>query len=452
MRWLLLKDLQILRRSPLLSGMLVVYPIVIALMIGFALSSPAGKPKVAFYTAVPPGHGTINFGSQKIDVSSYANELLGSIQPLKVHSEAAAVADVRSGRALAAVIVPADITRQVQSLVRQGVGSPTVQLILNSVDPVERQYVQDAIDSRLAEVESAVSRQVLHVAVTDLQQVLGGGVIAFLGQDFHLLGLRRSRAIVDATIASLPRSSPLLPALRQVSAFAGLAIDGLAFANPVLGSIGSPLTVDETQLAGRTTPTRSYAVAIAVIVSLMFVAVLLAAGSLALERSENAYTRLVRGLTSPGILLSEKVVLAAGCAAAVALVMSAAVAAFVGLEWSRFELWVAAIVLAAVAFAALGTAIGALAREVSAASLMAFLVALPVAFVALVPADAVSGGVRTLLAVVAFLFPFKPALEAIDNAFTGVAPGIGLPLLHLAVLGGVYWLVARVGLRRFAAV
>ena len=40
MRWLLLKDLQILRRSPLLVGLLVVYPIAVALMIGFAAKGP----------------------------------------------------------------------------------------------------------------------------------------------------------------------------------------------------------------------------------------------------------------------------------------------------------------------------------------------------------------------------------------------------------------------------
>ncbi|MEA2184942.1 MAG: hypothetical protein QOF69_4127, partial [Solirubrobacteraceae bacterium] len=34
MRWLLLKDLQILRRSPLLVGLLVIYPVAIALLIG----------------------------------------------------------------------------------------------------------------------------------------------------------------------------------------------------------------------------------------------------------------------------------------------------------------------------------------------------------------------------------------------------------------------------------
>ena len=73
MRWLLVKDLQILRRSPLLVGLLIVYPIAIALMIGFALSSPPGKPKVAVYNEVAPGTGQISFGNQEINISSYAS-------------------------------------------------------------------------------------------------------------------------------------------------------------------------------------------------------------------------------------------------------------------------------------------------------------------------------------------------------------------------------------------
>jgi hypothetical protein len=82
---------------------------------------------------------------------------------------------------------------------------------------------------------------------------------------------------------------------------------------------------------------------------------------------------------------------------------------------------------------------------------MAFLVSLPIAFVALVPASAVSGALKTVLDVVAFLFPFKPALQAIANAFSGTAPGIGLPLLHLAVLAVIFGGLATVAMRRFAA-
>jgi ABC-type transport system involved in multi-copper enzyme maturation permease subunit len=449
-RWLLVKDLQILRRSPLMVGLLVVYPIAIALMIGFALSSPPGKPKVAFYNEVAPGKGQIAFGSQQINIAHYAKDLFQSIDPIRVHSEAEAIAKVRDGEALAALIIPSDIAQQIQSLVTSGVGNPTVQLILNSNDPIERQFVDQAISTRLAEVEQAVSKQVLRVAVADLQKVLNGGSIQILGANVNLLGLRNSRTILQGSISSLPRGSTVGVALKQVVAFANLAIQGLGFASPVLGSIGTPLTVSETQLAGRTTPTATYAVSIAVIVSLMFVTLLLAAGMLAIERSEHTYSRLIRGLVSPGRLLSEKVVLAAGCAAVLALVMAACVSLFVSLQWSRFELWVVALALGGLAFGALGVAIGGLAREVSAASLMAFLVSLPIAFVALVPASAVSGGLKTVLDVVAFVFPFKPALEAASNAFSGASPGIGWPLVHLAGLTIVFALVARLTLGRFA--
>jgi ABC-2 type transport system permease protein len=451
MRWLLVKDLQIMRRSPLLVALLVIYPIAVALMIGFAISSPPGKPKVAFYTEVAPGKSKLKFGSQQINIAKYAKELFKSIQPLKVHSRAAAIAKVRNGQALGALIVPGDIISQLQSLVRTGVGSPSVELILNSKDPVESQFVQQAIATRLNDVEQAVSAQVLRLATTDLRQVLNGGTINFAGQNFHLLGLRNANTILRGAIASLPKNSPLRPAIGQVVSFAQLAIEGLGFANPVLGSIGRPLTVDQTQLQGRTTPIDSYAVAIAVVLSLMLVTLLLAAGMLALERSEHAYTRLVRGLVTPLRLLAEKIALAAGCAGLLALVMAALVSTFVHLDWARFELWVVALGLGALAFGALGVAIGALAREVSGASLMAFLVSLPIAFVALVPSDAVSSAVGTALSVIAFLFPFKAALQAASNAFTGTAPGIGWPLVHLAVLVAVFAALARMAARRLAS-
>jgi ABC-2 type transport system permease protein len=130
--------------------------------------------------------------------------------------------------------------------------------------------------------------------------------------------------------------------------------------------------------------------------------------------------------------------------------MAAFVSIFVHLEWSRFELWVVALVFAAAAFGALGVAIGAVAREVASASLFALLVSLPVAFVALVPASAVSGGLKSVLDFVAFLFPFKAALQALSNAFSGASPGMLGPLAHLLVLTLVYGTLARVALRRFA--
>ncbi|MGO9898540.1 MAG: ABC transporter permease [Solirubrobacteraceae bacterium] len=451
MRWLLIKDLQILKRSPLLVGMLVIYPVVIALMIGLAFSSPPGKPKVAFLSEIKSATGRLQFGARQIDIAGFTKQLLGAIQPITVRSRSEAIEKVRSGQALAALIVPADLPAQINGLVTQGIGNPTVDLILNSKDPIERQFVDAAIQSQLIEVEQAVSKQLLKLALTDLQQVLDGGTLNFVGQNYPLLGLRDSRAIIEGTIATLPRGSALIPALRQVVRFAGLAIEGLGFAGPVLGTIGTPVSVDELTLAGKTTPIASYAVAIAVVVSLMFVTLLLAAAMLALERSQNTFSRLIRGLVAPGVLLGEKILLAACCAAAATLAMAAAVSLFVHLDWSRSPLWVLAIGLAAVAFASLGVAIGAIARDVSAASLMAFLLSLPIAFVALVPASAVSGTLDTALTAISFLFPFRAGLDAVNNALTGGSPSLGLPLVHLLGLTIAFWALGRLALRRFAA-
>lgn len=451
MRWLLIKDLQILKRSPLLVGMLIVYPVLIALMIGFALSSPPGKPKVAFLSEVKAGTGRLRFGSQQIDISSYTKQLFNVIEPITVHTRSEAIAKVRSGEATAALIVPADLPAQIESLVTQGVGEPSLDLILNTRDPIERQFANAAIQTQLGTIEQAVSQQILKVAVTDLQQVLDGGTINLVGRDIPLLGLRDSRTIIQGTIATLPRGSPLVPALRQVVAFADLAIEGLGFASPVLGTIGTPISVNEITLSGRTTPIASYAVAIAVVVSLMFVTLLIAAGMLALERSQNTYARLVRGLVAPGALLAEKIVLAAGCATLATLAMAAGVSLFVHLDWARIPLWVLAIGLVGLAFASLGVAIGAAARDVSTASLMAFLISLPIAFIALVPASAVSGTLHAVLAAISFVFPFRAGLDAVNNALTGGEPSLWVPLVHLLGLTIVFWALARLALRRFAA-
>jgi ABC-2 type transport system permease protein len=189
-------------------------------------------------------------------------------------------------------------------------------------------------------------------------------------------------------------------------------------------------------------------VAISVAISLMFITVLLAAGTLALEREENAFLRLVRGLVSRTGLLVEKAGLAAICSLLVTLLMLALLELFVDLDWARFPLWLAGIAAAALAFAALGLAIGALTREVRAASLLAFMLSLPIAFLALVPSGAVSAGLYDVIQVISGAFPFAPTLDAMDAALND-AGDIWLPLLHLALLALAFGAISRVALRRF---
>jgi ABC-2 type transport system permease protein len=184
-----------------------------------------------------------------------------------------------------------------------------------------------------------------------------------------------------------------------------------------------------------------------VTVSLMFVAVLLSAGGVAIEREEHTLARLLRGLVSRRALLVEKAALGGLCGLAVAFAMLAGIGAFVTLDWGRVGLWLLALAVGAVAFGALGTAIGALAREVRAASLLAFLLSLPLALLALVPSGSVARGFYDAIGAISFVFPFKAALQALDAAVNRSAPALGGSLVHLVVLVLVFGALARLGLR-----
>jgi ABC-type transport system involved in cytochrome c biogenesis permease component len=443
MRWLLLKDLQILRRSPLLVALLVLYPIVIATLIGFALSRGPAKPRVAFLNEVPRGASTLELGGTRVDVSKYSKEIFKRIQPVYVKSEKEAVAKVRSGDVLGALIIPPDITQKLET------GLQPAEVFFNSEDPVKYRFVQDTIKSEVQDANNALTKQLSKVAVGYLNLISTGGQISIFGTQLNVLGLTRAQAIVQAAEQQLPPRSALRVGLAQVAQFAKLARDNLKLSGGVLSSVGTPIRVRQTIVKGSRTPLDAFAVAIAVSISLMFVTLLLAAGVLALEREENAFPRLVRGLVSRSGLLAEKIGLAALCAVVVSILMLAGIALFVSLQWGRFPLWLLGLVVAALGFGAMGVAIGGVAREVRAASLLAFMVSLPIAFLALVPSGSVSAGVFQAIRVISTLFPFKPTLQAM-NAALNRSGGIGMPLLHLAILTLAYAAIARLALRRFA--
>ena len=130
------------------------------------------------------------------------------------------------------------------------------------------------------------------------------------------------------------------------------------------------------------------------------------------------------------------------------LIMLGVVSIFVTVEWDRFPLWLLGIVAGAAAFAALGTLVGSLAREVQAASLLAFTLLLPIAFLALVPSGAVSDAVYDVIQVVSAMFPFDPTVDVMTSALYGEGDMLE-PVLHLAALTVAFGVAARVAIRRY---
>jgi ABC-type multidrug transport system permease subunit len=445
MRWLLLKDLQILRRSPLLVALLILYPVVIAVLIGLALSRGPEKPKVAFYNGLAGRSAVVELGGDRIDLAKEGQRLFDAIDPVRVDSREAAIQKVRDGDVLGALVIPGDLATNIQSSLEPG----TVEVYYNADDPAKRQYVENTIKSQVQSANGALTKRVARDALQLLDLISSGGQYSFLGQELDVLGLERAETILARARRELPDGSAERAELDRVIAFGRLARENLSFSDDVLAVVGEPIRVKATALDGGTTSLTSFAVALAVAVSLMFITLLLAAGTLALEREENAFSRLVRGLVSKTGLLAEKAGLAAACSVSVCLLMMAALGLFVDLDWGRFPLWLAALAVGALAFAALGLAIGGLTRDVRAASLLAFMLCLPLAFLALVPSGAVAPALYDLIRAVSAVFPFKPTLDALDAALND-AGGLAGPLLHLAALTAAFGALGRLALRRFA--
>ena len=450
MRWLLLKDLQILRRSPLQALLLVLYPILIALLVGFAISRGPEKPHVAFLNEVPPG-ARVAVGEGRLPAVGVEDRVCAAVECVHVSSREEAVEEVRSGAVLAALILPADLVDRLNSLATLSPDQPEVQVIVNEDDPVKARLVDDRIDSLLAQANLVAARRIAAEGGRYLGLLVDGGSFEVLGQSIEILGLRRTAAILASVRPALP-PGPLRESLDRVIRFAELSRDNLDVAEPLIDRLAQPIAVDKQVVSEPTPPLEVFAIAVAATLTLAFVTVLLVAGSLALEREENAFPRLTRGLVSRAALLGEKILLGATVGLLVTLVMLAAIGPFVSLEWSRVPEWLVAIVASGAALGAAGAALGAAAREVRAVSLLAFMVTLPVALLSLVPSGSVGGNVYDLIRAVTALFPFKPALDAIAAALDPAGGSLAEPLAHLAVLLVAYTALARLALRRFGAV
>ena len=237
--------------------------------------------------------------------------------------------------------------------------------------------------------------------------------------------------------------------LDEVIRFSSLAAENLDVADDLLGSVSQPIGVDKEVVSGDAPSLDAFAISVAATITLMFVTVLLVAGSLALEREENAFARLTRGLVGKSALLAEKVLLGVAVALVVTILMLAGLSSSSPSTGDGSCSGSRRSSPAAPGFAAFGAAIGGAAREVRAASLLAFMISLPVAFLSLVPSGTVAPGLYDVIEVVTALFPFDPALRALSGALDSSGPSIGIAILHLALLAALYGALARLAVRRF---
>jgi ABC-2 type transporter len=149
------------------------------------------------------------------------------------------------------------------------------------------------------------------------------------------------------------------------------------------------------------------------------------------------------------VALAAAVAVALGLAIAISFGVAIEVGEVAGGEpWARLPLLALGLAIAGASRGALGSLLGALARDARTASLLALLVVLPVIFVGLVPREVVP-----LAGAVSDALPFAHAVRFFAAALYEERPWAALATetAWLAALGLVYGLGARLGIRRLLA-
>jgi hypothetical protein len=433
---LLRKDVLVLRRSPLLLGILLAYPIAIAVLVGLVASYASSKPRVAFVDEdnLPP---TVIVGGKRFHVDRTIREVSQNVKLVRLSPEAAA-RQLSTGGVVAVVTVPPGFIASLKGMVK----SPQLELQLSRGTLSSR--VEQQVQALVYSLNRQLQRAYIENNLRYVTLILHGGDGSFLGRPIDVLGIEKAEKV----LAGMPQT----PRVQRLRGFLHDARLALANTGDALRSTAHPIELVRAPTRGRTWVLSAEVQAYALGLTITFLALMLAAGSLAAERDENVIGRLARGLIGLGHLIWAKVALAAGVALVLGLAIAVAFGAIIeiggvtgGEPWRRLPLLVVGLVLAGGALGALGALLGALAREARTASLVALLVVMPIVFLGLIPAEVVPPAAWASDAL-----PFAHSVRFFSAALYDLSPwgSVLREGLWLVALGAVFGGLARVGARR----
>ena len=267
MRWLLLKDLQILRRSPLLVALLIAYPVI---------DQRADRPRAVARPGEAegrvrqrgPGVGAHVPGRRRAHrrVASTPTGCSRRSTRSRVDSREEAIAKVRDGDVLGALIIPADVDATPAGRVDlTGSSSRRRSRSSTTARTRSRRSSSSRRSRRSWPTPTRRCRDADHDArpPTTSTSSLTAATSRSSARHFDVLGLERSRALLAQAIAPLPPGSTRRDELRPRQRLrAARDRQPGPVAPTVLASVGEPIAVKRTVLDGPRTPLDAFAVAV----------------------------------------------------------------------------------------------------------------------------------------------------------------------------------------------
>ena len=441
-RMLLGKDLRVLVRSPAVLVALVLYPLVVAVIVGLVVRYAGDRPRIALVDedGLP---AVMEVGGQRFDVQEIFDRAAEDVELVRLDKETAE-RRLATGELLGIVVIPEGFESDLRGMVQQP------EVVLETTESSLATRVVEKVQALVYVVNRQLQQAYIDANLDYVKLLLDGGTGLFAGNEFETMGLKGAAERLQRLEAS---PDPAVRAEAEaLSNFVRQARLALSATDASLRATANPIELVREEGSGRAVLLSSDVQAYALALTLAFVTLLVAAAAIASERDENVFGRLTRGLVRLGELVAEKISFVAVVGAAIGLVLALVFGLVVelgavegGEPWQRIPIVAVGLILAGAAFGALGVVIGALAREARAATLIAFLVALPIVLLGLVPSSVVpvAGGLSEA-------FPFAHAVDLFSAALSDADPAGAIlrEMGWLLLLTAAFGVLARVLVRR----
>lgn len=425
---LLAKDLRVLLRNRALLAALLVYPFLLALVMGAAFQEPPSTLDLAVVDHERPA-ATADLGGETVTTQ----DLLAAATPFakvrRAATDAEAIRLVRSGEVDAALVIPEGFLGDLTTLGQNA----SLTLIVDESDPVRAGVARNAVEGAIeAFVKSVVQKKIDDVLAL-LALTVEGGTTRLAFVDVNVLGIDNANARLQEVRATLDSESPEHQKVTDVIGFLDFAKGVLGNSELYLESTALPLEVQTRGLTAAQTRLVSVALPGALVLGLFWTGGVASALLSARDRETGAHRRLaaaprLRILAPASRTLAA--LLATSLPAAVVLVLGLIA---LGARIVDPLATLGVLVVSALAAAALGALAASLARASSASTLIVVLALLPMLLlgglfypVAYMPAPAQTA---------ANLLPLTLATDALRGAMLRGSPPIELavPVLGLLV-------------------
>ncbi|HVD12786.1 MAG TPA: hypothetical protein VNB46_06065, partial [Gaiellaceae bacterium] len=258
---MLRKDVLVLRRSPPLLGILLAYPLVIAVLVGLVAGYGSAKARVALVDEdnLP---ATVVLGGHTFHVDRTISEVSKNVKLVRLSADEAAQ-QLRDGRVVAVLTVPPGFISTLRGMVK----SPQLRLDLSTGT------ISTRVEQQVQALVYSLNRQLQHAYIASnlryVTLILHGGDGSFVGAQITVLGIENAQRLL-AGMPETTRTRALLDFLHD----ARLA---LANTGDALRSTAHPIELVRGPARGRTWVLSANVQAYALGLTITFLALMLAA-------------------------------------------------------------------------------------------------------------------------------------------------------------------------------